>query len=644
MLQNTNNNPSNSILEEVLAVIRREMTEMRREIADLRTSIVSEWRGELSEAVQQQNKMITTEISLVQNYVKDHVNSVSNDAITKRIIQDRDELESVILRSSEQMHDRILHIREEWNKDLADLRSQTRIYVDGRLSHGNIGIFTPDQVKAKNSPENVGLNTTLFPRVDSREESSKKESKKQKQKIKKKKSKKFRASRLVGQPDGSDPSDSSSSSSDDTDSSSDDGTEESEESLSELDDRRNSLANRVRFRNSKKVQSKNYEVIMTQAKPTCSSKLSFVNARNAFKFCMDLDIFEQKENVKLTWSSHVEESAARQIQRKNKNMIPTLPAFYRLTNKQVFKAIRRTCRPSGVDEFLKVLEDSVEFTMPNGKEASYTNYNYLYSQLYIFFDVFKEMFEFLLDGCKFQKELSYDDKPGSIVRIFIDKVSKETDYLQKVMKGSKTKSFDDLEMFYRFLRKRVEEHKYFAMHNSIISRTFFSSKSNKSETDAPKRKFFQKRLNYVDVNNVQDYEDDFVGDSVPTVLEEASETEYYEEMSGDDIDGQISQQQSLETNEEFTGELNAVVPTGKTNGPVSKFQSNTKGYGGVGFLRKPDSSIPAKEPAACWEFSVYNRCARGDRCTFSHKTEHCSKFLEEIMSKGADRLKVLKSK
>ena len=92
--------------------------------------------------------------------------------------------------------------------------------------------------------------------------------------------------RSFGQPDGSDQTDSSSLSSDETDSLSDDGTQESDESLTELElnDRRNSLANRVRFRNSKKVQSNNYEVIMTHAKPTCSSKLPFVNARNAFKF------------------------------------------------------------------------------------------------------------------------------------------------------------------------------------------------------------------------------------------------------------------------------------------------------------------------------------------------------------------------
>jgi hypothetical protein len=485
----------------------------------------------------------------------------------------------------------------------------------------------------------------MFPSYNVKEDVSVTRPKKQKssKRKKKKKSKRFKASRLVGQPDGSDPSDSSSSSeSDSTESSSTNDSEDSSDSLSELDDRRNSLANRVRFRNSKKVQSKNYEVIMTQAKPVCNSKLSFVNAKNAFKFCMELDIFEQKENVKLTWSAYVEESAARQIQRKNKRMIPTLPAFYRLTNKQVFKAIRRTCRPSGVDEFLKVLEDSVEFIMPNGKEASYSNYNYLYSQLYIFFDVFKEMFEFLLDGCKFQKELSYDDKPGSIVRIFIDKVSKETDYLQKVMKGSKTKTFDDLDMFYRFLRKKVEEHKYFAMHNSIISRTFFSSK--KSNIDEPKKKFFQKRLSHIDVNDINDDDTEQIEDSIPTVREETSETEYYEEQSTEDADNPINQQRMLQSSEDFSDELNALVPPTKTYGSLQKNQSNAKPYGGVGIQKRPDTFTPAKEPAACWEFSVYNRCARGDRCTFSHKTEHCSKFLEEIMSKGADRLKVLKGK
>ena len=223
-------------------------------------------------------------------------------------------------------------------------------------------------------------------------------------------------------------------------------------------------------------------------------------------------------------------------------------------------------------------------------------------------------------------------------------MSKETDYLQKVMKGSKTKTFDDLDMFYRFLRKKVEEHKYFAMHNSIISRTFFSSKKSKSDIDEPKKKFFQKRLSHIDVNIINDDDTKQIEDSIPTVREETSETEYYEEQSTEDADNPIHQQQMLQSSEDFSDELNALVPPTKTYGSLQKNQSNAKPYGGVSIQKRPDTFTPAKEPAACWEFSVYNRCARGDRCTFSHKTEHCSKFLEEIMSKGADRLKVLKGK
>ena len=122
---------------------------------------------------------------------------------------------------------------------------------------------------------------------------------------------------------------------------------------------------------------------------------------------------------------------------------------------------------------------------------------------------------------------------------------------------------------------------------------------------------------------------------VPIVREETSETEYYEELSTDD--NQISQQQMIQSSENVVDELNALVPPTKNVG-------FSKPYGGVSIQKRPDSSVSAKEPAACWEFSVYSRCARGGRCTFSHKAEHCSKFLEEIMTKGADRLKVLKGK
>ena len=505
MSESSDKMPSNSFLEEVLNILRREMATMRRElIADFRAEMAelrAEWRGELSSDVKQQDQNLDKEISEIKDLIESRV--ADSKPISEETSRRKTELQSVIQKSTDDTDDRISSMRAEFKRDIVDLRSQTETYGNSRLS-SEYGVMQTPHVSEKNIlSEQVMLDTSMFPRFDQRDDVFVKKQKSSK-KRKKKKHKRFKASRLIGQPDGSDPSDSSSSSDESESASTEDSEDSDEDSTSEMGDRRNSLANRVRFRSSKKVQSKNYEVIMTQAKPVCNSKLSFVNAKNAFKFCMELDIFEQKENVKLTWSAYVEESAARQIQRKNKRMIPTLPSFYRLTNKQVFKAIQRTCRPSGVDEFLKVLEDSVEFVMPNGKEASFSNYNYLYSQLYIFFDVFREMFEFLLDGCKFQKELSYDDKPGSIVRIFIDKVSKETDYLQKLMKGSKTKSFDDLDMFYRFLRKKVEEHKYFTMHNSIISRTFFSAKKSNSDMVDSKKKFFQKRLTHIDVNNIQE--------------------------------------------------------------------------------------------------------------------------------------------
>ena len=159
-----------------------------------------------------------------------------------------------------------------------------------------------------------------------------------------------------------------------------------------------------------------------------------------------------------------------------------------------------------------------------------------------------------------------------------------------------------------------------------------------------RKSFFHKRLSHIEVNNIQDYDIEEIADFIPAVKEETSETKYYEEQSTDEVENQINQQQVFQTRDDFSDELNALVPPAKSYGNVLKSSSNARPYGSVGLQKKPDTFATAKEPAACWEFSVYNRCARGDRCTFSHKTEHCSKFLEEIMSKGADRLKAMKDK
>jgi hypothetical protein len=213
MSESSDKMPSNSFLEEVLNILRREMVTMRRElIADFRAEMAelrAEWRGELSSAVKQQDQNLGKEVSEIKYMIESRV--ADNDPVSEEISRNRAELQSVIQKNAEDTNDRISNIRAEFEKEIIDSRSQNKIYEGSRLINETGVVQTPHVTEKNYLSEQVMLDTSMFPRFDQRDDIFVKKPKSSKKK-KKKKHKRFKASRLIGQPDGSDPSDSSSSS------------------------------------------------------------------------------------------------------------------------------------------------------------------------------------------------------------------------------------------------------------------------------------------------------------------------------------------------------------------------------------------------------------------------------------------------
>ena len=62
-------------------------------------------------------------------------------------------MESAILKSAEQTHDRISHVRAELERDIMELNSQTKVYVDSHLSNDAKVMHAPEANKIVNLSE-----------------------------------------------------------------------------------------------------------------------------------------------------------------------------------------------------------------------------------------------------------------------------------------------------------------------------------------------------------------------------------------------------------------------------------------------------------------------------------------------------------
>ncbi|MEY4860639.1 MAG: hypothetical protein RL059_338 [Bacteroidota bacterium] len=382
-------------------------------------------------------------------------------------------------------------------------------------------------------------------------------------------------------------------------------------------DRRKSILRRVGGFEESATQ------VVTRMKPVASSdhiKLSYLNVRQAITFGREIDRYQTKEDVPLKATVLVSENLIPLILAKNAS-IGGHSQFYRLSNVELLKAIQRSIRPEDPQEFLKALERNVKLDWD--EKPSWPKFKTFSDKLYIFKDEFIETVCYLLKGCAFRKEIQYNIKDGSPIKIFLDAIS--GNYGWKLIRGGR-RNFDSLVDFLSYFFKLHRELYKLSKRTSTVVSLYFLD-NNTAENPAQKLNSGKTPFKSYKLNNLS-----LEGDQ-ERVEEDDGDTDYYD-IEPEDAD-LVPMPDDAEEIQEHT--LNAISQPVKDK------------PGSVTLLKRPSNFSSSKpvQPGICYQFALEGNCSRKNTpkgCSYLHPdSSGLATFLQQTKNKVETRMSLLKS-
>jgi len=146
--------------------------------------------------------------------------------------------------------------------------------------------------------------------------------------------------------------------------------------------------------------------------------------------------------------------------------------FYSQSHAELYDAMQAEFRPIDRLDFMKQLENNVEFVFTAHYKVTPEYYRPLYDALLLYISKFTKIYEILIHGIRNDMTIlpRCDNKPGGLVKAFVNKIPFE--HGARLLQLLDTQKWDSLHAFLRDFRRLIDDNKEDSERARKLRRTF----------------------------------------------------------------------------------------------------------------------------------------------------------------------------
>lgn len=185
-------------------------------------------------------------------------------------------------------------------------------------------------------------------------------------------------------------------------------------------------------------------------------KLDSLTVKSCLWFATEVAKYQSKYGVRLNAGTLVGTHVRNSIMAKNPE-IGDEESFFELDSKTLNIFIQRAVRPPSAAVFLSVLKEAVSFNQSENFKLTLDNFERFYDRAMVYRNQFVIAFDYLTKGASFKKQLRWENKDGTVIKLFIDKLPQN--YARRLFNDLQRTRFDGLIDFLNCYFRVMSKHK-----------------------------------------------------------------------------------------------------------------------------------------------------------------------------------------
>jgi hypothetical protein len=308
------------------------------------------------------------------------------------------------------------------------------------------------------------------------------------------------------------------------------------------------------------------------------------NLSSFFKFWEEVTVYEQKERTTLPVTAMIDVAVRERLISTDRRNLDN-GQFFQLTHEQLYNLMQMEFRPKDRLDFMKQLENNVDFEISSHYRPTPEYFKPFYDALLLYMSKFSKVYDILVLGIRDDKTIlpRCDNKTGGLVKAFVSKIPYE--YGTNVLLLLSENKWETLGSFLKVFGAIVDGHKQDAESARKLRRTF-------SGTQYESKKFDQK-------------------------LQHLQELRAYQEdsnLADEDLQAAVAAA-AEELEEELDTMIAAAMQPQRKDAPRKPF---------------PDKNAPPRDPLVCITKLLFGTCNKS-QCNYSHKEELVTKKRHEFL-------------